>query len=292
MVIMPLMPDLLPDLSSHEESSMPWSRSRSFRARVISAQLFQLHQGSLWVCVVAGFIMALAGVWLSLRHEVELRPVEGRQRVKVTERARVFGVRWKTVAYDEVTVVRRLDRTKGGSLLELRGPGWSRYLWGPWLSNAELEVVEEAVAAFLAGGGKAQVLNFPAPWWVSLALMLPAVVMLVVMRPARARVDGVRREIEVMDWAGLWRQTFPAARLVRVSVEDGDPTGWRARAYLPERWLIVAHLQPGGQRLLASVADRETAAQWASRVSLMFDQGRLVGVSAGEYRVWDRESAL
>jgi hypothetical protein len=225
---------------------------------------------------------------------VELGPVEGRQRVKVEERSLVFGLIWKTVEYDEVTVVKLVILTKGGSYLELRGPGWNRQLKGPWLSNDDLAQVEQDSAEFLTGEGRAQVqvLRFPAPWWVSLGLVLSAVPLVMTMRPACARLDGARREIEIKDWAGLRREALPVARVVRVSVEDGDPSGWRARACLPERWLIVVHLQPGGQRVLASVADRETAAQWASRVSLLFDQGRLVGVSAGEYRVWDRESAL
>ncbi len=284
--------ELLTDLSSHDERGISWTRARSFRARVISPQQFELHQGARWGCGVAGLMVVLALVWLGLRHEVELEAVEGRQRVKVAERSLVFGVAWKTVDYDEVTVIRVVGTTKTGYSLDLKGPGWSRQLKGAWLTEMDLQRLEQEASSFFVGEGKAQVLRFPAPQSLSWVLMVVAVALVVAMRPARTCVDGVRREIEVRDWAGLQRENIPAARVVLVSIEDGDPAGWRARLHLPERWLIVAHLQPGGERMLASVADRETAAQWAARVSLMFDQGRLAGVSAGEFRLWDREGSL
>jgi hypothetical protein len=284
--------ELMTDLSSHDERGVSWTRSRSFRARVISPQRFELHQGSRWGCGMAGLMIAVALMWLGLKHEVELGAVEGRQRVKVVERGLVFGMAWKTVDYDEVTVMKVVGSTKSSYSLELKGPGWSRQLKGAWLTEMDLQRVEQEASSFFVGEGKEQVLRFPAPRWVSWVLMLVAVALVVAMRPARTCVDGVRREIEVRDWAGLRRESIPAARVVRVSVEDGDPAGRWARLHLPERWLIVAHLQPGGERILASVADRETAVQWAARVSLMFDQGRLAGVSAGEFRLWDREGSL
>lgn len=209
-------------------------------------------------------MIAVALVWLGLRHEVELGEVEGRQRVKVVERGLVFGVAWKTVDYNEVTVMKVVGSRKSGHALELKGPGWSRQLKGAWLTEMDLQRVEQEASSFFVGEGKEQVLRFPAPQWVSWVLMLVAVALVVAMRPARTCVDGVRREIEVRDWAGLRRENIPAGRLVRVSVEDGDPAGRLARLCLPERRLIVAHLQPGGERILASVADRETAAQWAA----------------------------
>ncbi len=289
---MSLLLDLLPVPPTDERSGVPWSRSRSFCARVLSPQRFDFHQGSRWGFVAACLMLGFAGVWLGLSHEVELKPVEGRQRVRMVERSLAFGFPWKTADHGEVTVLRLVTPIKSGSYLELRGPGWSRHLAGAWLSTVDLQRIEQAAAPFLKGEGAAQVLRFPAPRWLSLGLAVLTLPFLVVTRLARTHVDGVRREVLLSDWAGLRRELIPAARVMRVSVEDGDPSGWRARSYLPERWLIVAHLQPGGTRLLASTADRELAARWASRVSLLLHQGRLTGVGPGSYRLWDRESPL
>ncbi len=262
------------------------------RVHVHSAKKFTFRQGS-WMGALFGLLLlAGAGVWLGTRFHVELQPVEDRNRVRIRESTRIFGIPWHTKDYGEITVVKFVG-TKGGHFLELRAPGRREHLRLCEMEEALMEIEREASRVMAKEIPTTRFLVFQLPWWVSTLLGAPALLLLFWLRPHRTRFDGDCRLIEILDWAGLSRRVLTPSQITRISVEDGDPSGWRERHHLPQRWLVVAHLQRGGEKLLfATSTDRYFAAQWAARAGFFVNTDSLPNVAAGVYRVWDRESPL
>jgi hypothetical protein len=285
----------VPQLGEHAASRILHllSPKGPLRVRVFSARRFTFTQGT-WT----GFILALNLLITSLiastvRFQFELKPVEGRDRVQIVQSTHVLGLQWSGKDHGEITVIDFVEANgRTAPRLEIRSPGRSEWIRLHGMSRALMQIADASSQILSHKVTTPQTLQFSIPSWIPPAILLPSLLLLISSRPRSIHFDGTRRQITRADWAGLSRQLFTLSQIARVSVEDGDPSGWRRRAHLHQPWLIVAHPERSHPILLASTTDRAFAAQWTANVTFFLHSSTLPRVSPGEYALWNHESPL